>query len=63
MPTLISASEVSVRYNERIRRFYQRKMAKTKKIVAIKTVAHKLARACYHVLKDQVSFKEERAFV
>ena len=30
--------------------------------VAIKTVAHKLARACYHVLKGNIPFDENKAF-
>lgn len=51
-----------MRYNERIRKFYQRKKAKTNGIVAAKAVAHKLARACYHVLKEQTAFDEEKAF-
>ena len=59
----IEAAHNAVRYNERIRRFYQRKQARTNGIVAIKAVAHKLARACYHVITDQVSFDEARAFV
>jgi transposase len=58
----VEAAHYAVRFNERIRRFYQRKKAKTNGIVAIKAVAHKLARACYHVLKDQVPFEEARAF-
>jgi len=58
----VEAAHFAVRYNERIRRFYQRKKAKTNGVVAVKAVAHKLARACYHVLKDQVPFEEERAF-
>jgi len=58
----VEAAHFAVRYNERIRRFHQRKKAKTKSVVAVKAVAHKLARACYHVLKDQVPFEEERAF-
>ena len=56
------AAHYAVRYNERIRRFYQRKKAKTNGIVAMKAISHKLARACYHVLKNQVPFKEEMAF-
>ena len=56
------AAHFAVQYNERIRRFYQRKKAKTNGIVAIKAVAHKLARACYYVLKEQVPFEEARAF-
>lgn len=58
----VEAAHYCVRYNERIRRFHQRKKAKRNGVVAIKAVAHKLARACYHILKDQVPFEEERAF-
>jgi len=58
----IEAAHYAVRYNERIRRFYQRKQAKTNKIVAAKAVAHKLARACYHVIKENTPFDEARAF-
>lgn len=58
----VEAAHYAVRYNERIRSFYQRKLAKTNKFVAAKAVAHKLARACYHMLKDQTPFDEARAF-
>lgn len=58
----VEAAHFAVRHNERIRRFYQRKKAKRNGFVAIKAVAHKLARACYHVLKNQVPFEEARAF-
>jgi transposase len=58
----VEAAHFAVRYNERVRKFYQRKKAKTNGAVAAKAVAHKLARACYHVLKEQVSFEEARAF-
>lgn len=58
----VEAAHFAVRYNERIRRFHQRKKAKRNAAVAVKAVAHKLARACYHVLKDQVPFDEARAF-
>lgn len=58
----IEAAHYAVRFNERIRSFYQRKQAKTNKIVAAKAVAHKLARACYHMLKEQKPFDETRAF-
>jgi len=58
----VEAAHFAVRHNERIRRFHQRKKAKTNAVVAIKAVAHKLARACYHVLKDQSEFDVERAF-
>jgi len=58
----IEAAHYSVRFNERVRRFYQRKKAKTNGVIALKAIAHKLARACYHILKDQEPFDETRAF-
>lgn len=58
----VEAAHHAVIHSEAVRKFYQRKKAKTNRVVAIKAVAHKLARACYHVLKDQVPFEEARAF-
>ena len=58
----VEAATFAIRYNERVRKFYQRKKAKTNGVIGIKAVAHKLARACYHVLKEQVDFKEALAF-
>ena len=58
----VEAANFAVRYNPRVRRFYQRKQAKTKGVVAIKAVAHQLARACYYVLRDQVPFDVSKAF-
>ena len=58
----IEAANFAVRYYPAIQRFYQRKKAKTHGVVAIKAVAHKLARACYYVLRDQVPFDLDKAF-
>ncbi len=58
----VEAANFAVRYSERARRYFQRKKAKTKGVIAVRAVAHKLARACYHVLKDQVPFDETKAF-
>jgi len=58
----VEAAHFAVRYNPRIKRFYERKAAKTNKIVATKAVAHKLARAAYHVMRERVPFDETRAF-
>ena len=58
----IEAANFAVRYSPQIKRYYQRKCARTNRIVAIKTVAHKLARACYYILRDQVSFNVSKAF-
>ena len=46
----LEAANFAVRYHATIKRYYQRKRAKTNGVIAIKTVAHKLARACYSQL-------------
>ncbi len=58
----VEAANFAQRYDPSIRRFYQRKLAKTHQVVAIKSVAHKLARACYYIMRDQVSFDVTKAF-
>ena len=56
------AAHFCVRYEPLAKRFYERKKAKTNAIVAIRACAHKLARAAYHVMRDQVPFEPRRAF-
>jgi transposase len=58
----VEAANFAIRYNPRVKRFYQRKKERTNGMVALKAVAHKLARACYYVLRDQVPFQVEKAF-
>jgi transposase len=58
----VEAANFAVRYNPQIKRYYQRKKAKTNGTVAIKAVANKLARACYYVMRDQVPFDTAKAF-
>lgn len=58
----VEAAHFATQREGLIKRFFQRKAAKKNKIVAIKAVAHKLARACYHVLRDQTVFDVNKAF-
>lgn len=58
----IEAANFAIRYDATIRRYYQRKQARTKRVVALKAVAHKLARACYHMIKEDKGFDRRRAF-
>jgi transposase len=58
----LEAANFAIRYCEAARKFYQRKKAKRNGIVAIKAVAHKLARACFHMLKTGEKFSVERCF-
>ena len=58
----VEAANFALRSYSYVRRYYQRKMSKTNNIVAIKTVAHKLARACYFVIKNHEVFNAKKAF-
>jgi transposase len=58
----VEAAHFALRYNEAAKRFYERKKAKTSTVIAIKALAHKLARACYYMLKEQTLFDEKRCF-
>jgi transposase len=58
----VEAANFAIRFNAKINSFYQRKKSKTNGIVAIKAVAHKLCRACYCIIKDQVAFDMTKAF-
>ena len=51
-----------MRFNAEAKRFYDTKKAKTNNVVAIKALAHKLARACYHMLKEGRPFDVTRCF-
>ncbi len=48
---------------EYVKKYHQRKTAKTNNVVAIKAIAHKLARACYYIMRDQKEFDPAKAFV
>jgi transposase len=58
----IEAAHAARRYHEKIRSYYERKAAQTNKVVATKALAHKLARASYFVVRDNVDYDEARLF-
>ena len=58
----VEAAHFAIRYHAPVRRFYERKQARTHRVVALKAVAHKLARASYYVMRDQVPFQIGLAF-
>jgi len=43
-------------------RFYQRKMAKANRVLAIKALSNKLARASYYMMKDNVAYDPDKLF-
>lgn len=58
----VEAANFAVRYCPQAKGFYEHKKRKTNGIVAIKALAHKLARACYHMLREQKPFDVNRCF-
>jgi transposase len=58
----IEAAHFAVRFDATIKRWYQKKCASHLSVIAIKAVAHKLARACYHVIKHGQPFDVAKAF-
>ena len=58
----VEAANFAIRFYQDAQKFYQRKMAKTNKIVAIKALSNKLARASYYVMRDQVPYDPSKLF-
>jgi transposase len=58
----VEAANFAIRFSPKVRSFYQRKKAKSHRVVAIKAVAHKLCRACYYIMRDRVPFDMKKAF-
>jgi len=56
------AAELARRFDDRARAYYNRKMRKTNFMVAHAALAHKLARAAYYIMRDQVEFLPEKIF-
>jgi transposase len=56
------AAEHARRSNPACRKFYDRKLSQTNKAVAHNALAHKLARAAYFIMRDNVPFEEEKLF-
>jgi transposase len=59
----MEAAQFALRFQPAAQRFYQRKLAKSRNhtILARKAVAHKLARACYDMLRDLVPYEATKA--
>lgn len=58
----IEAANFAIQHNAKAKRFYERKQAKTNKLVARRALAHKLARACYYIMARGAPFDENKIF-
>jgi transposase len=56
------AAELARRYENPARAYYHKKSTKTNFMVAHSALAHKLARAAYFVMRDQVPFDSDKVF-
>jgi transposase len=52
----VEAANFAVRHSPELRAWYQRKAAKTKRVVGIKALANKLSKACFFIMRDGVDF-------
>jgi transposase len=58
----VEAANFARRSDEKCRRWFDRKAAKTSQVIAVKALACKLAKAAWHVMAEQVAYDEARVF-
>jgi len=58
----MEAAHFAIRNLPAAKRFYERKRRQRNALLAVKALAHKLARACFYILRDQVPFAPDRLF-
>jgi transposase len=58
----VEAANFARRYDENCRKWYDRKAAKTSKVIATKALACKLAKAAWHVMAGNCDYDEKRMF-
>lgn len=58
----IEAANYAIRFSPPIKSWFDRKRRRCHRMVALKAVAHKLARACYFILRGHTDFDLVRAF-
>lgn len=56
------AAHFLIRYEPKAKLYYERKKRKTNALIAVRAIAHKLARAFFHVLRDNVAFDIDKVF-
>ena len=58
----VEAAHFACRHDERCRRFYDRKKQQANPVIATKSLACKLAKASWHVMKEDVPYDATRVF-
>jgi hypothetical protein len=57
----MEAAPCAIRCSPQVQRFSQHKASKSPRMIARKSVAHKLARACFYIMRDLVPFEVNKA--
>lgn len=58
----VEAANFAIRFSVEAQRFYQRKKAKTNRVVALKALSNKICRASYYIMRNQVPYDEQDLF-
>jgi transposase len=58
----VEAANFMRRYCPEAKKWYQRKLSRSKQVVATKALASKICKACYFIIKDQVDFDVQKIF-
>jgi transposase len=58
----VEAANHAIRCCPKAQKFFQRKLAKSKRVLATKALANKLTKATYYIMRDQVDFDENKLF-
>ncbi len=59
----IEASNHAINSYPEIKKYYQRKLSKTMRVIALKTIANKLSKACYFILRDNVYLAKKEKLI
>ena len=58
----VEAANHAIRCCPKAQKFFQRKLAKSERVLATKALANKLTKATYYIMRDQVAFDEDKLF-
>ena len=58
----VEAANFAIRFSPQAQRFYQKKMAQANRVVAIKALSNKVARASYYLMRDRVPYDADKLF-
>jgi hypothetical protein len=58
----VEAANFARRYDEQCRKWFERKVARTSNVIAIKALACKLAKAAWYLMAEETDYDPKRMF-